>query len=132
MIEWPNANCKKVIKQAIAKEYGFQDTIGIIDGIHIVLDSKPNRQGEGYFNRKRCCSIQCKIVNDDKCCILYILASFTSASHDIQVFLHSDIWLKHSNYFFGYEYLLVDIGYSFTKIIMAPYKKPAAYNTTNN
>jgi hypothetical protein len=65
-------------------------------------------------------------------CILYILAGFTSASHDTQVLLNSDIWLKHSNYFSGYEYLLVDIGYPLTKIIMAPYKKPTAYDPTNN
>jgi hypothetical protein len=67
VIERSNSTHKKVIKQAIAKEHGFQDTIGMIDGIHIVLDSKPNRQGEGYFNRKSCYSIQCMIVNDDKC-----------------------------------------------------------------
>jgi hypothetical protein len=65
------------------------------------------------------------IVNDGNCCILHILAGFTSASHDTRVFMNSNIWLKHSNYFSRREYLLFDIGYSLIKITMVPYKKPA-------
>jgi hypothetical protein len=131
VIEWPNAARKETIKQAIAEEHGFQDAIGMIDGTHIILVSRPNRQGEGYFNRKSRYSIQCMIVNDDKCCILHILAGFIGASHDTRVFMNSDIWLKYFDYFSRREYLLANTGYSLTQITMAPYKKPATNDPAN-
>ena len=131
VIEWPNVARKETIKQAIAEEHGFQDAIGMIDGIHIILASRPNRQDEGYFNRKRRYSIQCMIVNDDKCCILYILAGFIGASHNTRVFMNYDIWLKYFDYFSECEYLIADIGYPLTHITMAPYKKPVANNLAN-
>lgn len=71
------------------------------------------------------------IVNDDKCCIFYIVAGFTSASHDTRVFMNSDIWLKYFNYFSGRKYLLVDTSYPFKQITMAPYKKPAVNDHAN-
>jgi hypothetical protein len=51
MIKWPIVARKKAIKNSIAEEHGFQDAIGMIDGTHVILASRPNRQGEGYFNR---------------------------------------------------------------------------------
>jgi hypothetical protein len=122
VIEWPAATRKEAIKNRIAEKHGFQDAIGMIDGTHIILASRPNRQGEGYFNRKNRYSIQCMIVNDDNCRILHILASFTGASHDTRVFLNSNIWLKHFSYFFGREYLLANTGYPLTKITRYHFK----------
>jgi hypothetical protein len=70
------------VKNSTAEEHGFQDAIGMIDGMHMILACRPNQQGEGYFNRKSRYSIQCMIINDNNCCILHILACFTRASHD--------------------------------------------------
>jgi hypothetical protein len=103
----------------------------MIDGMHIILACRPNRQGEGYFNRKSRYSIQCMIINDNNCRILHILAGFTSASHDTRVFMNSNMWLQHSTYFSGREYLLADTSYPLTRITMAPYKKPAANDPVN-
>jgi hypothetical protein len=54
----------------------------MIDETHIILASRPNRQDEGYFNRKSRYSIQCMIVNDDKFCILHIFVGFIGAFPD--------------------------------------------------
>ena len=63
VIEWPNAARKEVIKQEISK-HGFYDAIGMMDGTHIILASRPSLQGEGYYNRKGNYSIQCMVIND--------------------------------------------------------------------
>jgi hypothetical protein len=112
VIKWPNATRKEAIKHTIAEKHGFQDAIA----------SRPNWQDEGYFNRKRCYSIQCMIINDNNYRILHILSG---ASHDTQVFINSNIWLKHSTYFSRREYLLANTNYPLTRITMAPYKKLA-------
>jgi hypothetical protein len=46
VIEWPTPVRKEAIKNSIAEEHGFQDAIGMIDGTHIILACRPNRQGE--------------------------------------------------------------------------------------
>ncbi|RGB43838.1 hypothetical protein C1646_749251 [Rhizophagus diaphanus] len=43
---------------------GFNNVIGVIDGIHIILKSAPFKQPEIYWNHKKKYSIQCQgIVN---------------------------------------------------------------------
>jgi hypothetical protein len=131
VIEWPTPTKKEVIKSSIAQEHGFQDAIGMIDETHIILACRPNRQGEGYFNRKSCYSIQYMIINDHNYCILHLLAGFIGAFHDTRVFMNSKIWLNHSTYFSRREYLLADTSYPLTRITMAPYKKPALNDPAN-
>lgn len=45
--------------------------------------------------------------------------------------MNFNIWLKHSTYFFGHEYLLANTSYFLTRITMAPHKKPIANNLAN-
>jgi hypothetical protein len=42
VIEWPNAAQKEAIKNGITEKHGFKDSIGMIDGTHIILVSRPN------------------------------------------------------------------------------------------
>ena len=102
-----------------------------MDGTHIILSSKPSYQGEQYFNRKSRYSISCLLVNDQNCKITHVHAGFPGSAHDSHVFVNSQIWQKHNNFFKREEYLLVDTGYPLTSITLPPYKQPEASRLEN-
>ena len=64
------------------------------------------------------------IVNDENCCVSNVYVGFVGVSHDMEVFINFNIWLKHSSYFFGCEYFLADISYLFTRITTISHIKP--------
>ena len=128
---WPNVVEKPSIKDSIEQSHGFLDIIGIMDGTYIILATKLSYQGEQYFNRKSCYSISCMIVNDHNCKITHFQAGFLGSVYDTCVFINSQIWLKHVDFFQREEYLLTDIGYLLTKITMPPYKLPASTRRKN-
>ena len=130
VVRWPIDSEKDIIKSSIEDSHGFLNVIGIMDGTHIILSSKPSYQGEQYFNRKSQYSISCLLVNDQNCKITHVHAGFPGLAHDSRVFVNSQIWQKHNNFFRG-EYLLVDIGYPLTSITLPPYKQPAASRLEN-
>ena len=107
---WPIDSEKDIIKSSIEDSHGFPNVVGIMDGTHIILSSKSSYQGEQYFNRKSRYSISCLLVNDQNCKITHVHAGFLGLAHDSCVFVNSQIWQKHNNFFKGGEYLLVDIG----------------------
>ena len=128
---WPTNTKKQIIKDCIEESHGFPDVIGIMDGTHIVLATKPSYQGEWYFNRKSRYSISCMIVNDQNCRITHLQAGFLGSAHDSWVFLNSQLWLKHDDFFKGDEYLLTNSGYSLKSITLPPYKQPASKKREN-
>ena len=131
VISWPNDVEKQIIKASIEHSHGFPNVIGIMDGTHVVLARKPSYQGEQYFNRKSRYSISCMIVNDQNCKITHLFAGFPGSAHDSRVFINSQVWLKHTDFFKSDEYLLTDTGYPLTKITLPPYKLPASTRREN-
>jgi hypothetical protein len=66
------------------------------------------------------------IIDDENCRVSNIFAGFVGVFHDMEAFMNFNIWLKHSNYFSGREYLLVDTdtSYPFARITTTSYIKP--------
>ena len=131
VVTWPNDVEKQIIKDSIEDSHGFPNVIGIMDGIHVVLATKPSYQGEQYFNRKSRYSIPCMIVNDENCIITHLHAGFPGSAYDSRVFINSQVWLKHTDFFKVDEYLLTDTKYPLTKITLPPYKQPASTRWEN-
>jgi hypothetical protein len=131
VVRWPNASERNDIKIVIENEHGFRHVIGIVDGTHVILATKPSLNGEEYFNRKSRYSISCMIVNDYNYKILRMVAGFTGCVHDSRVFLNSKVWLENQKYFAANEYLLADSDYPLTAITMPPYKHHLAANRDN-
>ena len=71
-------------------------------------------KGEQYFDRKSRYSILCMIVNDQNCKITHLHAGFPGSAYDSRVFINSQVWLKHTDFFKADEYLLTDTGYPLT------------------
>ena len=71
------------------------------------------------------------IVNNQNSKITHLHASFLGSAHDSRVFINSQVWLKHIDFFKADEYLLTDTGYPLTKITLPPYKQPASTRREN-
>ena len=122
VIYWPNEDEKHGMKTRLAA-YGFHNCIGIIDGTLIVLDRKPAENFECYYSRKSNYAINCCVVCDDKCRVIYFLAGWPGSTHDNRVLRNSDLFRNKAKYFDTNEYLLGDSAYSASQIMVQAFKK---------
>ena len=103
--------------------YGFHDCIGIIDGTLIILDRKPGEDFECYYSRKSNYAINCCVICDDKCRVIYFLAGWPGSTHDNWVLRNADFYRNKAKYFNTNEYLLGDSAYSASQIMVQAFKK---------
>ena len=122
VIYWPNEEEKEKMKLRLAA-YGFHNCIGIIDGTFIVLDRRPAENFECYYSRKSNYAINCCVVCDDQCRVIYYLAGWPGSTHDNRVLRNSDLFRNKSKYFDINEYLLGDSAYSASQIMVQAFKK---------
>ena len=80
-ISWPNSEEKERMKARMALQ-GWPQCVGIIDGTHVGLESKPTNYHSCYFNRKSFYSINVTIICDDRGKILYFYAGWPGTTHD--------------------------------------------------
>ena len=97
---------------------GFRQSVGIIDGTLIFLDRKPGENFECYYSRKSEYAINCSIVCDDNCRVIYFLAGWPGSVHDNCVLYNSDLFKNKAKYFDTNEYLLGDSAYSASQIMV--------------
>ena len=122
VIYWPSEQERKEISDRLTP-YGFPHCVGIIDGTLIVLDRRPAGDFESYYSRKSNYSINCAVVCDDNCRIIYYLAGWPGSTHDNRVLRNSDLYMNKSKYFSINEYLLGDSAYSASQIMVQAFKK---------
>ena len=122
VIYWPSAEERKELSDRLTA-YGFPNCVGIIDGTLIVLDRRPATDFESYYSRKSNYAINCAVVCDDNCRIIYYLAGWPGSTHDNRVLRNSDLYQNKSKYFSINEYLLGDSAYSASQIMVQAFKK---------
>jgi len=114
---------KKRTKQRIKIKYGFQKSVGIIDGTLIVLQNRPLRYGDLYWCRTNCYALNVQVVCDDNRRVLYTYGGWPSSTHDNRAWRNSDLFLEADDYFSEGEYLLGDSAYSACRYIVQNFKK---------
>ena len=127
-VYWPDENERDEMKARLSLQ-GWPDCVGIIDGTHVGLETKPLKYHECYFNRKSFYSINVTIVCDDRGKIIYFYAGWPGTTHDNRVFRNSDLYKNYKNYFRKNEHLLGDSAYSNSRIMVQSFKKTKG--TTN-
>lgn len=84
-VSWPNAEDRKATAARILENSGFPNCVGFVDGTLIKLATKPVKNGEDYFDRKRNYSFSVMLVCDDtKKVIYYSAGMFTKSCSNVQ------------------------------------------------
>jgi len=110
------------MKSRLALE-GWPECIGIIDGTHVGLETKPTKHHNCYFNRKSFYSINVTIICDNRGRILYFYGGWPGTTHDNRVFKNSKVYKNFKDYFKKNEHLLGDSAYSNSRIMVQTFKK---------
>jgi hypothetical protein len=63
---WPSEEERLEISGCIRQHRGFKNCVGIIDGTHLGLSTRPEYCGEEYFTRKGKDAISALVIVDDK------------------------------------------------------------------
>ena len=121
-VTWPTEEEKEAMKSRLALE-GWPDCIGIIDGTHVGLETRPTKYHDCYFNRKSFYSINVTIICDDRGRILYYYAGWPGTTHDNRVFKNCKVYKNFKEYFNKNEHLLGDSAYSNSRIMVQSFKK---------
>ena len=122
VIYWPSQDERNEMKLRLAA-FGFHNCVGIIDGTLIILDRRPADNFECYYSRKSNYAINCCVVCDDKCRVIYFLAGWPGSTHDNRVLRNSDLSRNKAKYFGINEHLLGDSAYSASQIMVQAFKK---------
>lgn len=108
--------------ERFAKESGFPQTIGAIDGSHIPIRC-PSTDGKSYVNRKSFHSIVLQAVSDDRLIFRDCSVGEVGSMHDARVFRRSELSRKMIDARFPRDsHLVGDAAYPIGPHLMTPYK----------
>jgi hypothetical protein len=126
IIKWPNAIERAHISKRFELDHGLPNAVGIVDGTHCIFAQKPRIDGEVYWSRKCCYSINLQLVCDDNKIITYYQTGFPGSVYDSTIFSQSKICKAPQDFFSPGQFLLADSGYASTNYICTPYRQPYA------
>ncbi|ETK75263.1 hypothetical protein L915_18106 [Phytophthora nicotianae] len=111
-VRWPSAAERRKISRQMAS-MGFRGCVGFIDGTTIPLAQKPADDGECFFDRKQCYSLNAQVVCDPRRRIISFLSGWPGSCSDSTIYQQMSLsknTLKH-RFFSNGEYLLADSAY---------------------
>jgi DDE superfamily endonuclease len=125
LINWPNAQERIAISSRFDRNHGLKGSVGA----HIILSQRPHIDGEVFWTRKHCYSINVQIVCDGERMIRGYVIGWPGSVTDSTVFKNSDIYKFPKNHFSNnkLEYLIADAGYASKSFMCTPYRQPAAF-----
>jgi len=112
-----------VIRGRISKAHGFVNCVGLIDGMLFLLAFAPKLNGEDYYIRKGNYAVKGLIICDDTAKITWAEMGWPGSVHDNQVWLNSDVCLWKEKYFNNKEYLLGDLAFSASSVLVPAFKR---------
>ena len=121
---WPGPDEWKEISERIERKYGFPNCVGLIDGTLLPLEGKPNQNGEDYFCRKGCYSVNALITCDDAARVRDVVIGWPGSVHDNQVWTTSHLYANQMALFRKKEYLLGDSAFQPSNVMIPAFKKP--------
>ena len=95
-----------------------------MDGTLLPLEGKPNRNGEDYFCRKGCYSVNALITFDDAARVRDVVIGWPGSVHDNRVWTTSHLYVNQMTLFRKKEYLLGDSAFQPSNDMIPAFKKP--------
>jgi hypothetical protein len=120
---WPDEQERLEISQRLREKHHFPKCVGAIDGTHLGLAFKPEKDGEEYWTRKQHYAVAATLVCDDRKRIRYINVGWPGSVHDQRVYQNSALHNNPSVFFSDREYLLGDSAYTPSPTMVPAYKK---------
>ncbi|GAB6021507.1 hypothetical protein CHUAL_014132 [Chamberlinius hualienensis] len=129
IISWPTKERAQTIQMQFEEKYGFPDTIGAIDGMHIKIIA-PKLHPESYINRKKFHAICLQAVCDSRMLFTDCYIGERGSVHNACVFKRSDLseQMKHKAHimFPNNSHIIGDAAYPLMENLMVPFKNTAA------
>lgn len=110
----------------LKEEYGLIGCVGIIDGTHIILQTRPGFQGELYWTRKQQYAINLQMVCDHRRRIIYYQTGYPGSVHDSTCYKETDLFRHPNRYLSGGQYIIGDSAYPLSRKLLTLYKAAAA------
>ena len=95
---WPSAQERRDISLRIEQKFTLKNCVGMIDGTHLNLNTRPECCGEEYYTRKNCYAISALLIVDDNKCIRYANVGWPGSIHDNHILLNKKIIHEPNNY----------------------------------
>ena len=126
---WPLSDERKEISRRIMTNYDFPFCVGFIDGTHLGLAFKPEKDPEEYWTRKQAYAINVMVFVDDQKRICHLTIGWPGSVHDNRIWKNSVIHSQKEAYFMNGEYLLGDSAFNNSNIMVSSYKRAAGTST---
>ena len=123
VIRWPDDKERKRISGRISKAHGFVNCVGLIDGTLFPLGFALMLSGEDYFTRKGNYAVKGLIICDDTAKITWVEMGWPGSVHNNHVWLNSDVYLLKETHFNNKEYILGDLAFSASSVLVPAFKK---------
>ena len=123
VIKWPSKEEQQNISGRIRKAHGFVNCIGLIDGTLFPLAFAPMVNREDYFTSKGDYAIKGIVICDDAVRITWVEMGWLGSVHDNHIWSNSEIYLSRDKYFDQKEYLLGDLAFSTSSVMVPALKK---------
>jgi DDE superfamily endonuclease len=123
---WYSQGEKNAMKARIDATFGFPECIGFLDGTSVILDLKPEKNHQDYYNRKSRYAINAQILCDLDWRIRYSFVGYPGSVHDSACIGYSSLVNEANAYFDSPEYVLVDSAYPLTDNFIPSFKRPLA------
>lgn len=124
-VKFPSGEYAKEIKNFFLDYANFPGVCGIIDGVHIPVQSPGGPDAELYRNRKSIFSINCQVVCDHKHKFTNVVARWPGSVHDSRIWTNSKLFREFEN---GLHegIVLADSAYPLSRQLMVPFDYPCS------
>ena len=125
LIKFPFGYYLKEVQNFFLDYSNFPGVCGVIDGVHIPIQSPGGKQSELYRNRKGIFSINCQVVCDHKHKLTNVVARWPGSVHDSRMWSNSQLCMEFESG--SHEgILLADSGYPLSRQVMVPFDYPCS------
>ena len=121
---WPEADEQKEIVGRVEDKYIFPNCVGFPDGTLLPLEFKPKLNGEDYFSRESCYTINALLTCDEVSQIRNIVIGWSRYAHDNRVWKTSKLYAQMEVYFSSKEHLLGVSAFGASRVMIPAFKKP--------
>ena len=110
-VQWPKREKRSFTHRGFQLIGGFENVIGAVDGTHVILNEKPSKSPELYFNRKKCYSIHCQGIVDFQGIFINYDIGWPGSVHDAKVYKNSHFFKNKDELIIDDDFLLGDSAY---------------------
>ena len=124
-VQFPSGDLVKDVQNFFLDYSNFPGVCGVVDGVHIPIQSPGGPDAELYRNRKGFFSINCQVVCDHKHKLTNVVARWPGSVHDSRIWNNSKLCREFEN---GERegILLADSGYPLSRQMMVPFDYPCS------